>query len=349
VISSLPDPVRRYLCVDQFLEDMVGARALATAFETGTIDLLAELGAPSIPEFHARLKKIAAFDEIGLQFLLSMLHANGVVERDYDSIRLSDAFVKALEFRDLLETKLHFAHLVSADFQYLLTALLVEPAAFTERARLFKLFSYDRSIVPNPENYESTGHWMRLTTVLTKYESGACIAAHDFSGVRRMLDVGGNSGEFARQVCMAYPLLQAVVYDLPLVCDIGASHLSSAPEATRIQFVRRSDNGEALPRGCDLISFKSMLHDWPEKEMSNFLVRAHAALEDGGKLLIFERSQWDGSDQRVTYGQLPVLLFFRSYRSPSVYMEHLRVLGFHSINVKTVMLDMPFTLITCTK
>lgn len=194
-----------------------------------------------------------------------MLHTSGVIDRERDNIRLSEGFVEALEFRDLLETKLHFAHLVSSDFQYLLTALLVEPAAFAEQARLFKLFSYDRSIDTSPENYESTGHWMQLTTLLTKYESGACIAAHDFSGVRRMLDVGGNSGEFSRQVCMAYPLLQAVIYDLPLVCDIGEAHVSSAPEAARIQFIKRSDNDEALPRGCDLISFKSMLHDWPDE------------------------------------------------------------------------------------
>jgi hypothetical protein len=278
-----------------------------------------------------------------------MLHTSGVIERERDNIRLSDGFIEALEFRDLLETKLHFAHLVSSDFQYLLTALLVEPAVFAEQARLFKLFSYGRSIEANPENYESTGHWMQLTTLLTKYESVVCIKAHDFSSTRRMLDVGGNSGEFVKQVCAAYPHLQTVVYDLPLVCDIGEAHVASAPEAARIQFIKRSDNDEALPSGCDLISFKSMLHDWPDGEMSNFLARAHAALEDGGKLLIFERSQWDGSDQRVTYGQLPVLLFFRSYRSPSVYVERLRSLGFHSIEVKTVMLDMPFTLITGTK
>lgn len=349
MISSSPDPVRRYLCVDPFLEDMVGARALASAFETGAIDLLSKLGMCSIPEFHARLKSVAPFDAPGLQFLLSMLHSSGVIDKECDSIRLSKGFVEALEFRDLLETKLHFAHLISADFQYLLTALLVEPAAFAEKARLFKLFSYDRSMHANPENYESTGHWMQLTTLLTKYESGACIAAHDFSGVRRMLDVGGNSGEFSRQVCMAYPLLQAVIYDLPLVCDIGADHVSGTPQAARIQFVKRSDNNEALPSGCDLISFKSMLHDWPDDAMAHFLERAYAALEDGGTLLIFERSQWNGVDQRVTYGQLPLLLFFRSYRAPSVYVEHLQLLGFHSIEVKTVELDMPFTLISCTK
>lgn len=338
-----------YLCVDKFLDDMIGARAIATALETGVIDLLFSIGETSTTELLEVSKSVASFDERGLNLLIGMLKANCVVATDSGKIRLTQAFLEALEFRDLLEAKLHFAHLVSSDFQHLLTALLVEPNEFFARARLFKLFSYDRCLEPNQENYTNTSHWMQLTTTLTKYESGPCLTAHDFSSSRQMLDVGGNSGEFARQVCSANPQLEAVVYDLPLVCDIGETHLKDAPEKERVRFVKRSSDVEALPTGCDLITFKSMLHDWPEKEMTKFLARAHAALEPGGKLLIFERSAWKEGECKVSYGQLPIALFFRSYRDPVVYENQLQQLGFHSIHVKTVMLDMPFSLITCTK
>ena len=72
---------------------------------------------------------------------------------------------------------------------------------------------------------------MRFTTALTRYESGACIANHDFSPYERMLDVGGNSGEFALRVCQRHSRLRATVYDLPLVCDIGERHVRAEPEA----------------------------------------------------------------------------------------------------------------------
>ena len=42
----------------------------------------------------------------------------------------------------------------------------------------------------------------------------------DLAGRRRMLDVGGNSGEFLLQVCRRNPELQGTVIDLPLVCDV---------------------------------------------------------------------------------------------------------------------------------
>jgi len=32
---------------------------------------------------------------------------------------------------------------------------------------------------------------MRLTSTLTRYEAAACMELHDFSGYRRMLDIGG--------------------------------------------------------------------------------------------------------------------------------------------------------------
>lgn len=164
-----------------------------------------------------------------------------------------------------------------------------------------------------------------------------------------MLDVGGNSGEFVLRICKAHPALRACVHDLPLVCDIGREHLAHEPESDRIQFTKVDRSSNAIPAGYDLISFKSMLHDWPDAEMAGFLERAYAALDTGGKVLIFERGQVPHDLERVAYGQLPLMLFFRSYRAPDVYRQQLLGVGFHSVVVEQVSLDMPFILITATK
>ncbi|RZJ20222.1 MAG: hypothetical protein EOO54_13715 [Haliea sp.] len=105
----------------------------------------------------------------------------------------------------------------------------------------------------------------------------------------------------------------------------------------------------AVPAGHDLISFKSMLHDWPDAEMEDFLRRAHDALLPGGTLLIFERGEMRLDGRQVAYGQLPLMLFFRSYRKPQAYGERLEALGFQSVQVRQVELDMPFILITAVK
>jgi ubiquinone/menaquinone biosynthesis C-methylase UbiE len=328
---------------------MVGARALSTAFEIGLIDCLVTHQPCGHEALLRAMQTKAPLDSRGLELILVMLHANGVVEALNGRYSVTAGFAAALVFRDLLEAKLYFAHLVAPDFSNLFTALLLEPHKFIEQARLFKLFSYDRCFEPSADNYAHTARWMRLTTALTKYEAQACVSVHDFSNYRAMLDVGGNSGEFVLRVCKACPELRATVYDLPLVCDIGRDHISREPEAARINFIKVDPHQNDFPAGYDLISFKSMLHDWPDAEMDGFLARAHAALDPGGKVLIFERGQIPQGLDRVAYGQLPLMLFFRSYRSPLRYQQKLVALGFHSILVDQVILDMPFLLITATK
>ena len=345
VLAHATSHSRAYLCVDAFVADMGGATALASAFETGVIDHLARNPGADVDSISSALSLNAP----GLAVLLDMLRANGVISASLDAPALAPDFVEALKFRDLLEAKIHFAKSVAPDFLHLLTALLMQPDAFAAQARVFKLFSYGHALEATAENIERTARWMRLTTALTRYEAGACMDVHDFSVYRQMLDVGGNSGEFVLQLCRAHPNLQATVYDLPVVCDIGRAHIASESEAGRVGFVKVARLNPALPIGRDLICFKSMLHDWPHAEMLDFLRRAHEALAPGGTLLIFERTQLKLGGKQVAYGQLPLFLFFRSYRSADVYGDALHTLGLVSVNVVHVQLDMPFILITARK
>ena len=106
-----------------------------------------------------------------------------------------------------------------------------DPGRFLRASRTFGLFSYGRAFEYSPENYGRTLRWVRFTTALTRYEAASCIARYDFGRHRRMLDIGGNSGEFGLQVCKRHAGLKVSVFDLPLVCDIGREHLAPEPEA----------------------------------------------------------------------------------------------------------------------
>jgi SAM-dependent methyltransferase len=172
---------------------------------------------------------------------------------------------------------------------------------------------------------------------------------HDFGRYPRILDIGGNSGEFALQICRRYPRVSATVFDLPLVCDIGLEHIRSEAEADRISFVKGNALTDPLPEGFDLISFKSMLHDWPEKEAKQFILKASQSLEPGGTLLIFERGPLEVRQRTLPYSMIPFLLFFRSFRSPMIYEEQLKDLDFQNIRVEKIDLETPFYLVTARK
>jgi hypothetical protein len=336
------DPELEFLVVDDFLRDLIGARALKTAFELGLIDhLLARH-----PSTLAELGQTAKADATGLAFLLNLLTGANVVENRNGGFSLSAPFRIAMRYRDLLETKLDFAGFLATDYLELFTGLVADPPGFMRKARLFQLFDYKRSLEPSVENYEVTRAWMRLTTTLTRYEARACLKAYDFSAVRYMLDIGGNSGEFVLQICRKHPQLRAAVMDLPLVCDIGQEHILPEPERDRISFLKGDLRQDSPPRGFDLISFKSMLHDWPEDAARAFLTRAAEALEPGGSILIFERAPLDVTAEVPPFSSLPTMLFFRSYRAPAIYAGHLLALGYTDIQTREVALEVPFFVVT---
>ncbi|MCU0597419.1 MAG: methyltransferase, partial [Desulfobacterota bacterium] len=212
-----------------------------------------------------------------------------------------------------------------------------------------RLFDYGRCFEPSKDNYERTKQWMRITSTLTKFEAQGCLAHHDFGCYGRMLDIGGNSGEFVLRICRKHPAIQATVFDLPLVCDIGMEHVRSESEANRIAFVKGNALSDELPTGFDLVTFKSMLHDWPEKEAREFIAKASQALKPGGTLLIFERGPIEVDEGALPYSAIPMLLFFRSFRGPSLYREQLGALGFQNITVQRIDLEMPFYLVTGVK
>jgi hypothetical protein len=244
-----------------------------------------------------------------------------------------------------MEAKLEFASLVAPDVVDRFTSLIADPAAFFERSKVFELFSYQRCFESTPENVAATRRWVRMTTALTRYEAPVCLALYDVSAHRKLLDVGGNSGEFALQACRANAALFATVHDLPVVCDLGEEHVAGKPEAARISFSRARSSADALPSGFDLVTFKSMLHDWPSPQMRHFLHAAHGSLAPGGTVVIFERARFDAT-KGVPYSLVPLLLFFRSYRGADDYRKALGEAGFGDIRAETVELDMPFHLIT---
>ncbi|MHA3772979.1 methyltransferase [Verrucomicrobiota bacterium sgz303538] len=334
-----------YLCIERFIRDLAGARALAAAFQSGLIDRLEREG--TVPR--ESLADHAGGDAWGLRFLCDLLRGNEVIEDEAGSISLTTQFRDALRFRDLLQAKLDFATFAAHDFLDYFSLLLSKPEELLRRADMFKLFRYDRCFEQSSENVQLTQRWMRYTTALTKYEARVCLRRHDFTHYRRMLDIGGNSGEFCLQICKAHPEIEATVFDLPVVCEIGREHVHAEPEVARIAFRHGNALVEPLPGNCDLITFKSMLHDWPDGAAQQLLTRAAEALPPGGSLLIFERSELTFRGELPAFSLLPMLLFARTYRRPEFYTRQLEALGFRVNSAEVFQLEMPFLLVIATK
>jgi SAM-dependent methyltransferase len=335
---------RDFLCVNGFLSTEMDARAIRSAMELGVLDALSAGAPPSLATLSAECR----INPTGLRLLIDMLEANGVVARTGDSIAITPGFRAALRFRDLLESRIAFADLVWPDIHSLFTPLLNDLPQFMARSKAFDLFRYDRCIEMTPENLDATRAWTKFTTCLTKYEAGAALDEIDFKSISTFIDLGGNTGEFALQVCRRNPGVAAVVVDLPVVCALGQSHIAQAAdaaEAKRIAFFPTDMRTGALPPAADLVSFKSVLHDWPDADAARLLERAHALVRPGGRLLIFERAPIDVRGRKVPYAMAPDLVFLHFLRHPGLYLGKLAQLGFVSTDCRRIELDMGFHLI----
>ncbi len=334
-----------YLCVDRFTSTLVGTRALATAFEVGFVDLLLEEKTAGRSLLSDRLK----IDGQGLDILLSVLTRSGVIEENNGTVVFTEQFRKALEYRDLMEVRATLSHLCALDLIDHFTSLIKDPDRFLGSTRLFRLFDYGHATVPGSENLERTRNWVRMTTTLTKYEAGVVMKHHDFSRYSRVLDIGGNSGEFVLRICREHPEMMSTVFDLPQVCDVGRQHVAGEPESGRIDFIGGNALTDTLPGEFDAVVLKSILHDWPEAAARRFIQRAGECVVPGGIVIIFERGPLDIGGSDIPYHLVPYLLFARFFRTPELYVDELAGMGFEDVRIERIELEMPFFMVTGVK
>lgn len=334
-----------YLCVDGFLSDFLHTQTLKSAFAIGLIELLSKESSLGFDDLSVAL----SIDPEGMTFLLDLLEHNNVVKQSGGTLSLTQEFVRALKYRSLLEIKIEFANYLAPDLINYFNDYLKDMDKFMQHSAVFDLFSYHRCYESTEENIAITGKWMKYTSALTHYEAKVFLDLYSISDYKSVIDIGGNSGEFALQLCLANPELTAIVVDLPVVCDIGQKHIHGKIKADRIRFLKADVSEDDLPTGLDLVIFKSMLHDWPEGSVDTYISKAYDSLRPGGDIVIYERIN-DGKPVAFpTYGNLPLFIFMRFYRNTDLYSRLLGKNGFSEIKIKFVQLDMPFAIISAKK
>lgn len=325
---------------DAFLQSFIGSAALSLALKSGLIEKLGQ-GPQSTPGLAATAK----LDPRGVELLAGLLEGAGVLTLTDGTLSLTPTFTAILPRRAALEARLAFLDLAARDVLDRLPEMLFDTGAYVRSGKVFELFRYDRANTTSPDDLAATRRWLDYTTALTEHEAPLLAPLMDLAGTRRLLDIGGNSGAFARTLCAANPALQATVLDLPAVTELGRRYLAGTPEVDRIAFVTADARRDPLPPDHDAISFKSVLHDWPEADMRLLVTRAYEALPPGGRLFIAERGAFSPDTAPLPYAAAANLVFARFYRPPSAYAELLGELGFGGISVQTVEIEMPFHVI----
>jgi hypothetical protein len=131
------------------------------------------------------------------------------------------------------------------------------------------------------------------------------IRAYDFTGFKRLVDVGGGAGAFLKAILTTAPNLDGILFDQPHVAAKVQEQLSD-PLAARIRVVGGSFF-ESVPEGGDLYTLKRILHDWSDEDAIRILTNIRRAIQPEGTLVILE-ALIDSPTQPAGLGDLMMLV-----------------------------------------
>ena len=119
----------------------------------------------------------------------------------------------------------------------------------------------------------------------SRHDVPAILAAYDFAGCTRIVDVGGGQGALLQGILERYPQATGVLFDLPPVVEAQA--LKDSAVAARCELVG-GDMFHAVPAGGDAYILRHILHDWSDAEALQILRNCRRAIADQGKLVVVE-------------------------------------------------------------
>lgn len=128
-----------------------------------------------------------------------------------------------------------------------------------------------------------------LTFAMHEYALGpgrGIVDALDLTGRRRMLDVGGGPGTYAILLAQRFPELSAEVFDLPSVLEITREVIEEFGASDRVSTRGGNYVTDDWGTGYDVVLMSNMLHQESPEGCVALLRKAHAALADGGLLVV---------------------------------------------------------------
>jgi hypothetical protein len=138
---------------------------------------------------------------------------------------------------------------------------------------------------------------------LTRMACAAVVAAYDFSGLRRVVDIGGGYGELLAAILRANPEATGVLLELPHALAGARRHLDRAGLSSRCEF-RAGDFFASVPGGADAYLLKSVLHDWEDERSRQILGTCRRAMGEGARLLVVEQIVPDKLEVSATHQAL---------------------------------------------
>ena len=150
-------------------------------------------------------------------------------------------------------------------------------------------------------NPEVNARFNASETSLVTQVANAVASAYDFSGFRKVIDVGGSHGALLIAILSVNPELRAVLFDLPHVVEGAGEPLVAAGLLERCQIIG-GDMFQAVPAGGDAYLLSRIIHGWNDDRAMVILANCRRVMGPQSKLLVAEEVIPSGDV--ASYGKL---------------------------------------------
>jgi hypothetical protein len=301
---------------------IVAAQAIHAAVKLRIPELLA-----SGPQSASALAAEAGADASALERLLRVLSSFGIFTVTQDGNFANNAASEELK-DDRPNSQRDAALFLPAAFLWRPIGDLYESVRTGEPSfpRIFgkPFFEY---LAANPQDAEVFNAVMTQGIAFT---SPALLAAYDFSRFKLIVDVGGGEGALLREILLATPGLEGILFDLPQTVA-RAGEVLTGEIATRCRIVGGSFF-DSVPGGGDLYILKGVIHDWPDEDAVRILRSTRHAIGPAGTLLLIENPV-DSADRPVGAMELLMLVIGGRERSTADFRSILAPSGFEIVRI----------------
>jgi ubiquinone/menaquinone biosynthesis C-methylase UbiE len=176
-------------------------------------------------------------------------------------------------------------------------------------------------------------------------------------GIKRILDIGGNTGKWAIASTNFSPDVHVTIMDLPGQLNVARKRIAELGLEDRVSFEPANllDETYAFPKGFDAIWMSQFLDCFSEEEITSILKRCYEALDEKGCILILE-AFWDLQRfETAAFCLQQTSIYFTALANGNSQMYHSKVFidcvkaaGFEVIE-QTDNIGLSHTLLKCKK
>ncbi len=136
-------------------------------------------------------------------------------------------------------------------------------------------------------NAEAGTIFNKAMSAMAEQTVNAVVEAFDFSGVNRVVELGGGRGVLIAAILKRHPHVQGVLTDLPAVTNEARAFIESEGLEDRCEIIG-GDYFESVPSGADIYILKGIIEDEEDDGVVALLKNCRRAMGNHARLMVLD-------------------------------------------------------------